>query len=83
MSRLIEHKNQEMVTPSDTFLGFGNGRHACAGRFFASQEMKLMLAHVVTHYDVRIEGGRPKNFNIVLASTPTDKAEILVRRRKL
>lgn len=57
-------------------------RHACPGRFFASQEMKLMIAHIVMNYDIKIEGGRPKNTEINGASIPPTEFEIQVRLRE-
>jgi cytochrome P450 len=35
-------------------LYFGHGKHACPGRFFAATELRLLLAHLVTHYDLRL-----------------------------
>ncbi|CAA7264106.1 unnamed protein product [Cyclocybe aegerita] len=53
----------DMVTTSVDSLAFGLGRHACPGRFFATCELKIMLAHVVVKYDIRLqnEGVRPAN----------------------
>jgi cytochrome P450 len=47
-----------------TYLPFSAGRHACAGRWFASMELKLMLAHIILEYDISYPPGittRPKN----------------------
>ncbi|RXW14001.1 hypothetical protein EST38_g11854 [Candolleomyces aberdarensis] len=41
-----------ITTTSPFVLIFGHGRHACPGRFFAAQEMKLMMAYMLVHYDV-------------------------------
>ena len=70
------------MTTSESFLPFGHGRHSCPGRFFASQEMKLMLAHIVMNYDVKIDGPRPKNIEIKGAAFPDAKAKLLVRLRQ-
>jgi cytochrome P450 len=43
----LDLKTASLVTTSEAFLAFGHGRHACPGRFFAAQEMKLMLAYVL------------------------------------
>lgn len=45
-------KAPSIATTTDNFLVFGHGRHACPGRFFAAQTMKLMLAYLVQHYEV-------------------------------
>jgi len=42
-----------MVSTSVEWLPFGHGRHACPGRFFASNEIKAMFAHLVLEYDVK------------------------------
>ncbi|KAI6798711.1 hypothetical protein KC361_g3246 [Hortaea werneckii] len=39
------------VTTSAQHLGFGHGQHACPGRFFASNEIKISLAHLLLKYD--------------------------------
>ncbi|KAJ5810978.1 Ent-kaurene oxidase [Penicillium robsamsonii] len=44
-------KAPSIATTTDTFLAFGHGRHACPGRFFAAQTIKLMLAYLVQHYE--------------------------------
>ncbi|KAL9530972.1 Cytochrome P450 monooxygenase [Sphaerulina musiva] len=77
------HHQAMLVTTSENFLSFGHGRHSCPGRFFAAQEMKLMLAYIVLTYDVRIEGtGRPKNIEIKGAAFPDPGARLLVRLRR-
>lgn len=51
-------------------------------RFFATQEMKLMLAHIVMNYDVKLEGGaRPRAIEIKSAAMPDSKVQVLVRLR--
>ncbi|KAK7049973.1 hypothetical protein VNI00_005404 [Paramarasmius palmivorus] len=57
-SESIKH---QMVTPTADFLLFGSGRHACPGRFFAVNELKALIAHVLLTYDIKLEneGGMP------------------------
>ncbi|KJX96275.1 cytochrome p450 like protein [Zymoseptoria brevis] len=78
---VVKQKSQGIVTTNESFLTFGHGRHACPGRFFASQEMKLVLAHIVMFYDVRLPGGRPKNFDFKGASVPSRRAVLEVKIR--
>ncbi|KAK3940199.1 cytochrome P450 [Diplogelasinospora grovesii] len=50
----IGHKNTEQyqfVTVTKENMGFGYGRHACPGRFFAAAEIKLLLARILLEYD--------------------------------
>ncbi|GME45485.1 Cytochrome P450 [Neofusicoccum parvum] len=42
---------------SDVSLGFGYGRHACPGRFFAANEIKMVVARVVAGWDVAMPVG--------------------------
>lgn len=53
------------------------------GRFFAVNELKAMLAHILLNYDVKMadDGGRPANVWIGLSSLPNTKAEVLFRKR--
>lgn len=52
----------QFVTTSADHLGFGHGRHACPGRFFAASEMKVAAAHLLLKYEWKFEeGGRPAN----------------------
>ncbi|KAI7281913.1 hypothetical protein KC345_g3859 [Hortaea werneckii] len=42
-------------TTSAQHMGFGHGQHACPGRFFASNEIKIALAHLLLKYDWRAD----------------------------
>ncbi|KAI1415436.1 cytochrome P450 [Hypoxylon sp. FL1857] len=49
-------------------LGFGHGRYACPGRFAASIEAKILLAHILLQYDVRLPArmsGRPQSIKLL------------------
>ncbi|KAI1742994.1 cytochrome P450 [Xylaria scruposa] len=35
-----------------TYPFWGLGRHSCPGRFYASLVLKLVIVHVITHYDI-------------------------------
>ncbi|KAF5372499.1 hypothetical protein D9758_005236 [Tetrapyrgos nigripes] len=53
-----EEMGQNMVKPNNEYMIFGNGKHACPGRFFAVNELKLMLVHCLLEYDFKFEDGR-------------------------
>ena len=75
-------EKEQLVQTTRTFLSFGHGRTSCPGRFFASVEMKLMLARLVWEFDLKLPGGkRPKNWWIASMSIPKPGAKILLRRR--
>lgn len=43
------------VTKENT--AFGYGRHACPGRFFAANEIKLIMARILFDFDIRLPPG--------------------------
>ncbi|KAJ7058930.1 cytochrome P450 [Mycena amicta] len=72
-----------MVTPDAEFLSFGLGKHACPGRFFAVTELKVMLAHILQNYDVKLEqeGVRPHSEWFGTTCGANRSAKILFRKR--
>ena len=76
------HKHQFAVTDKD-HLHFGHGKLACPGRFFASTELKIVVAHLIMGYDFKYpEGkGRPENLNVDEFLYPDPTARLLIRRR--
>ncbi|KAI1262095.1 cytochrome P450 [Xylariaceae sp. FL1019] len=74
----------QLTSLGDTSMNFGLGRHACPGRFFAAQEIKLILAYLLLHYDIKLPEGatRPKPVTFMMTRAPSQTAEILFRRRK-
>ncbi|OCK74983.1 cytochrome P450 [Lepidopterella palustris CBS 459.81] len=76
-----ESKHQ-FVTTSENYLPFGHGKHACPGRFFASNEIKVVLAHLLLQYDFKFpdDQGRPKTVEIGL-DRGNPKARVLFRAR--
>lgn len=77
-----EHKYQHAMTGIDN-INFGHGIWACPGRFFASAEIKVVLAHLLLHYDVRLKPGelKPRQQHFGLAILPDPKAEVLFKAR--
>ncbi|KAI9662176.1 MAG: hypothetical protein M1831_002872 [Alyxoria varia] len=71
----------ELVKDENVFLGFGRGRYACPGRFFAAQQMKLVIAYLVQWYDVESMAERPKLDVMVEVRVPSQTSQIRVRRR--
>jgi len=71
-----------LVTTDVSFQSFGHGRHACPGRFFAATEMKLMLAILVSRYDVMLAPGTgPKAMRIGTMSLPDTALQVHFRER--
>ncbi|PCH34274.1 cytochrome P450 [Wolfiporia cocos MD-104 SS10] len=80
-----EKNKHQYVSTSSEYIGFGHGKHACPGRFFAANELKVMLAHIVLNYDVMFENEGKKPDNIFVATTvlPAPDAKVLFRKRSL
>ncbi|KAF7198245.1 Cytochrome P450 monooxygenase [Pseudocercospora fuligena] len=85
---LSEHENMPEVEKQKAavqinheFLSWGLGRHACPGRFFAVHVMKIMLGHLLLHYDMQPFEKKPEVFEIGEAKVPSDKQMIKVKRR--
>ncbi|GJE92111.1 cytochrome P450 [Phanerochaete sordida] len=73
-----------MVSTGLEYFPFGHGRHACPGRFFAAAQLKLILAHIVLHYDIKAEneGVVPPVLQFGQNIAPNMKAKVLFRKRQ-
>jgi cytochrome P450 len=82
-------KRREAGVPASQFAqssrehnSFGVGKHQCPGRFFAANELKLCLIHILLSYDIRIEKGyetKPLQYGFLPIVDPMARVE--VRRR--
>ncbi|KZT20329.1 cytochrome P450 [Neolentinus lepideus HHB14362 ss-1] len=78
-----EGTRHQMVATTAVYVSFGHGRHACPGRFFAANELKTMMAHIVSSYDVKFADGMlPVNTYFATACVPDRKAKVLFRKRQ-
>ncbi|KAF7537360.1 hypothetical protein G7Z17_g12867 [Cylindrodendrum hubeiense] len=73
----------QFTSLNDTNINFGAGKHACPGRFFAGNEVKLVLAYLLINYDIRLKKGeeRPKGMAVVMTKAPCQNTELEFRRR--
>ncbi|KAI0113556.1 cytochrome P450 [Nemania sp. FL0031] len=55
-----QENSWQFVTTSPSHLLFGHGEHACPGRFFASNEIKIVLCHLLMKYDWQFVPGAPE-----------------------
>ncbi|KAG6040947.1 hypothetical protein E4U41_006538 [Claviceps citrina] len=64
-------------------MAFGYGKYACPGRFYASNEMKLVLTSLLLRYDFKFPNGkrRPQNITIDSDMFPDPGARLCVRIR--
>ncbi|KAK2867855.1 hypothetical protein FQN49_003401 [Arthroderma sp. PD_2] len=75
-----EHRHQFATAGPDS-LSFGYGPQACPGRFFASNEIKVLLAHLLLNYDFKLEGDRPQNIIHELTVMPNRGVNVLFKKR--
>lgn len=72
----------QFVTTGYDSLGFGHGIHGCPGRFFASNEIKLMLAHLIMKFDWKFCDGKRPEHSMVAEQTVLDHhVQVLYRSR--
>ncbi|KAF4880297.1 Cytochrome P450 monooygenase 1 [Colletotrichum siamense] len=71
------------VTTSPDSLGFGHGQHACPGRFFAANEVKIAMCHLLLKYDLELVPGSDSSVQVHGFNLNSNRgAKIRVRRRK-
>ncbi|KUI64054.1 Fumitremorgin C monooxygenase [Cytospora mali] len=68
--------------PTPTYLGFGYGKHACPGRWFAVLMLKMIIAYIVLNYDIEAGTVPPKMSVLGDAALPPISTTIRVRRRR-
>ncbi|KAL8668637.1 MAG: hypothetical protein Q9168_006743 [Polycauliona sp. 1 TL-2023] len=81
-------QSHQFVTTGLESMTFGHGKFACPGRFFASNESKIILALLLMKYEIRFEGQekgaemtRPKNMIFADACFPDPNVKVLFKRR--
>ncbi|KAJ5175585.1 Cytochrome P450 [Penicillium canariense] len=78
-----QEKYAQLVSSTPNHMGFGYGKHACPGRFFAANEVKIALCHMLLKYDFRLTDNRPPHIVSLGFNLFTDPmAKISLRRRK-
>ena len=62
----------------------GYGQYACPGRFFASSELKIALAHMLLKYDWTLDESdmEPKFMSQELASMTNPGMKLMLKRRR-
>ncbi|KAL2161084.1 hypothetical protein VTH06DRAFT_8797 [Thermothelomyces fergusii] len=78
-----EAAHHQFVSVSPEILTFGYGRHACPGRFFAANEIKMIVANFILAYDMKLPDGvteRYPNLTFGPTSVPDPRKELLFKR---
>ena len=72
-------QSKSTATLDDAFLGFGFGKHACPGRFFALNEIKVFVAHMLLNYEIEHREGRPQLIDMMWLKLPFHNGNVRVR----
>lgn len=79
--------NMAFVSTGAAYLPFGHGKHACPGRFLVDLELKMLLYHVLSVYDVELlpehKGARPEPQWVTEAVMPPVGVKLKFRRRNV
>lgn len=78
-----QENQAHFVSTGEASFGFGHGVHACPGRFFAANEIKVALCHLLIKYDWELTPGCvPKMManGFSIGSDPV--ATVMVRSRE-
>ena len=76
-----KENSAQFVTTTLESLGFGIGTHACPGRFFASTNLKIMLAYVLENYEFERADDGPDATPYFVEYVTNASAKMRVRRK--
>jgi cytochrome P450 len=75
----------QMISTNPEYILFGFGKHACPGRFFAVNELKVIISHLILNYEVKFEKQRdypPPSWSGQMY-VPNQEAEIMIRKKQI
>ncbi|KAH9874985.1 hypothetical protein J1614_004473 [Plenodomus biglobosus] len=78
-----DHARNQFVTTNEINLGFGYGRHACPGRFFATNEIKMIVSRLLLEYDFKMPDGslnRYAQIEIGTSNSPDASKSLMFKR---
>ncbi|EKG20893.1 Cytochrome P450 [Macrophomina phaseolina MS6] len=70
----------QFISTSADHMGFGYGRQACPGRFFATNQIKIAIIHLLLNYEWRFQNKQPQSV-IESEHIPDPSAEIMIKTR--
>jgi len=77
-----EENRHQFVTTHSSHMAFGHGQHACPGRFFASNEMKIALCFLLIKYEIRFIPGETRPTEMLFeTNTVSLSVPMQIRRR--
>ncbi|EUC48267.1 hypothetical protein COCMIDRAFT_87858 [Bipolaris oryzae ATCC 44560] len=81
-----ELARSQFVSANERDMLFGYGKHACPGRFFAANEIKMVLVRMIMDYDIVMPDGRKERYEPLQVDRqvmPNPSNSLLLRRRKV
>lgn len=78
----LQRARQAWATTSPEYLSFGAGKNSCPGRFFAAGMLKVLMADILSKYELQFQDQRPSNIWFGTNHLPPTDAKIRIRRRK-
>lgn len=76
--------NSQFVSSGALSLSWGYGRHACPGRFFAANEVKIATSKILLQYDMKLPAGvteRHPNITFGDMTMPDPGKTVMLKRR--
>ncbi|KAH8889257.1 ent-kaurene oxidase [Thozetella sp. PMI_491] len=75
--------NWQLAATAAEYTLFGHGKHACPGRFFAVNELKILLSHFLLKYDCRFtrDGKRSRSTHFEGFEFANSRVKVEIRRR--
>lgn len=64
------------------WIPFGGGAHMCLGLHFAYMQAKLIMYHLLPHYDIKLDEGYETSFQIVPLIKPKDDLPLELIKRE-
>jgi cytochrome P450 len=65
------------------FIAFGNGKHACPGRFFAINEIKLILHRLILKYNISTKSGKIEDKSVIGPITFPPRSALVFENKKI
>jgi cytochrome P450 len=82
-----EENHHQFVATSPDNMGFGHGMHACPGRFFASNEIKIIFCFLLIEFEWRYGPGQGRlpdqNFEGNIMADPATAVQVRKRESEM
>ncbi|ETS77988.1 hypothetical protein PFICI_10050 [Pestalotiopsis fici W106-1] len=82
----VNYKSREQyqfVSVTKENMSFGFGAHACPGRFFAANEIKLILSRLLLQYDLRLPEGTQIPPRLIAGAQSQANPKLQIELRKV